>query len=128
MLILNAKSRIVLNRRRVLAEAKSLALALVKDYQPPTPRSFRLPGASGHLALKMAVDNFRMSGKATVHDEVVSLALARVLTGGDTDAMQEVSEQQLLELERDQFMELVKTRATQERIAHMLATNKPLRN
>jgi 3-hydroxyacyl-CoA dehydrogenase len=128
MLILNAASRITMNRRRVLAEAKSLALELAKDYQPPTPRSFRLPGASGYLALKMAVDNFRMSGKATVHDEVVSLALARVLTGGDTDAMQEVSEQQLLDLERDQFMELVKTRATQERIAHMLATNKPLRN
>jgi 3-hydroxyacyl-CoA dehydrogenase len=128
MLILNAKSRIVLNRRRVLAEAKSLALELAKDYQPPTPRSFRLPGASGCLALKMAVDNFRISGKATAHDEVVSLALARVLTGGDTDATQEVSEQQLLELEREMFMDLVKTRATQERIAHMLATNKPLRN
>lgn len=128
MLILNARSRVVMNRRRVLAEARSLALELAKDYQPPTPRGYRLPGASGYLALKMAVDNFRASGKATAHDEVVSLALARVLTGGDTDPTQEVSEQQLLDLERELFMELVHTKGTQARIAHMLATNKPLRN
>lgn len=128
MLILNARSRVVMNRRRVLAEARSLALELAKDYQPPTPRGYRLPGESGYLALKMAVDNFRASGKATAHDEVVSLALARVLTGGDTDPTQEVSEQQLLDLERELFMELVHTKGTQARIAHMLATNKPLRN
>jgi 3-hydroxyacyl-CoA dehydrogenase len=128
MLILNARSRVVMNRRRVLAEARSLALELAKDYQPPTPRGYHLPGASGYLALKMAVDNFRASGKATAHDEVVSLALARVLTGGDTDPTQEVSEQQLLDLERELFMELVHTKGTQARIAHMLATSKPLRN
>ena len=128
MLILNARSRVVMNRRRVLAEARSLALELAKDYQPPTPRGYHLPGASGYLALKMAVDNFRASGKATAHDEVVSLALARVLSGGDTDPTQEVSEQQLLDLERELFMELVHTKGTQDRIAHMLATSKPLRN
>ena len=128
MLILNARSRISMNRRRVLADAKTLALELAKDYQPPIPRGYRLPGESGYLALKMAVDNFRTSGKATAHDEVVSLALARVLTGGDTDPTQEVSEQQLLDLERELFMELVHTRGTQARIAHMLATSKPLRN
>jgi 3-hydroxyacyl-CoA dehydrogenase len=128
MLILNAASRITMNRRRVLADAKSLALELAKNYQPPVPQTYRLPGASGALALKLAVDNFRMSGKATAHDEVVSLALARVLTGGDSDVTQEVSEQQLLDLEREMFMQLVHTKATQERIAHMLATNKPLRN
>ena len=128
MLILNARSRVVMNRRRVLAEARSLALELAKDYEPPTPRGYHLPGASGYLALKMAVDNFRASGKATAHDEVVSLALARVLTGGDTDPTQEVSEQQLLDLERELFMELVHTKGTQDRIAHMLATSKPLRN
>ncbi|MFN8972666.1 MAG: 3-hydroxyacyl-CoA dehydrogenase/enoyl-CoA hydratase family protein [Alphaproteobacteria bacterium] len=128
MLILNARSRVVMNRRRVLAEARSLALELAKDYQPPTPRGYHLPGASGYLALKMAVDNFRASGKATAHDEVVSLALARVLSGGDTDPTQERSEQQLLDLSRELFMELVHTKGTQDRIAHMLATSKPLRN
>ncbi len=88
----------------------------------------RLPGASGYTALQLAVDNFRKSGKATPHDEVVSMHLAYVLTGGDTDMMREVSEQDILDLEHDMFMELCKTTATRDRIAAMLNTSKPLRN
>ncbi|MFM9891095.1 MAG: 3-hydroxyacyl-CoA dehydrogenase/enoyl-CoA hydratase family protein [Rickettsiales bacterium] len=128
MLILNSKSRISMNRRRVLADAKALALELAQNYTPPETRTVRLPGKSGYLALQLAVDNFRKSGKATPHDEVVSMHLASVLTGGDTDITMEVSEQQLLDLEHDHFMELVHTQATRDRIAHMLATSKPLRN
>lgn len=128
MLILNSKSCISMNRRRVLADAKSLALELAQNYVQPESRTVRLPGEAGYVALKLAVDNFRASGKATVHDEVVSLHLARVLTGGDTDITQEISEQQLLDLEHDHFMELVHTKATRDRISHMLHTSKPLRN
>lgn len=128
MLILNDKSRISMNRRRVLADAKELALKLAENYTPPEPRTVRLPGESGYLALKLAVDNFCKSGKATPHDETVSLALAHVLTGGNTDITQEVTEQQLLDLEHDYFMELCKTQPTRDRIAHMLNTSKPLRN
>lgn len=128
MMILNRESRIVANRRRVLAEAKTLCLDLAKDYQAPEPFTVRLPGDSGYTALKLAVDNFRKNGKATPHDEVVSLGLARILTGGDTDITQEVTEQQLLDLEHEVFMELVHTQATRDRIAHMLNTSKPLRN
>ncbi len=128
MLIMNSKSRISMNRRRVLADAKQLALQLAENYTPPEQRTIRLPGDSGYTALKLAVDNFRKSGKATPHDETVSLALARVLTGGHTDITQEVSEQQLLDLEHDYFMDLCKTTATRDRIAAMLNTSKPLRN
>ena len=128
MLILNSKSKIVMNRRRVLAEAKQMALELSHNYAPPEARTFRLPGESGYVALKLAVDGFRKSGKATPHDEVVSLHLARVLTGGDTDLTQEVSEQQMLDLEHEHFMQLCKHPDTQARIAHMLNTSKPLRN
>lgn len=128
MLILNAQSRISMNRRRVLADAKSLALELAVNYAPPVSAPVRLPGRSGHDALALAVQNFRRSGKATPHDEVVSMHLASVLTGGDTDITQEVSEEQLLQLEHDHFMELVHTTATRDRIAHMLNTSKPLRN
>lgn len=128
MLILNRASRISMNRRRVLADAKTLALELSQNYAPPEPRTVRLPGDTGYVALKLAVDNFRSNGKATPHDETVSLALARVLTGGATDITQEVTEQQLLDLEHDYFMELCKTRETRDRIAHMLNTSKPLRN
>ena len=128
MMILNKQSRIVMNRRRVLSDAKTLCLDLTQSYVPPTPRTVRLPGATGYTALQLAVDNFRKSGKATPHDEVVSMHLARVLTGGDTDITQEVTEQQILDLEHDMFMELVHTKATRDRIAHMLNTSKPLRN
>lgn len=128
MLILNDKSRITMNRRRVLSDAKELALGLAKDYMPPEPFTVRLPGASGKIALDMAVGNFVRTGKATPHDVVVAGHLATVLTGGDTDITLEVTEQQLLDLEHDHFMELTKTRGTQDRIAHMLNTSKPLRN
>ena len=128
MLIMNSKSRISMNRRRVLADAKELALKLAENYTPPEQRTIRLPGDSGYTALKLAVDNFRKNGKATPHDETVSLALARVLTGGHTDITQEVTEQQLLDLEHDYFMELCKTTETRDRIAAMLNTSKPLRN
>lgn len=128
MLILNSKSRISANRRRVLADAKELALNLAVDYTPPETFSVRLPGPSGKLALDMAVEGFVKNGKATPHDVVVAGHLATVLTGGDTDITQEVTEQQLLDLEHDHFMELCKTRGTQDRIAHMLNTSKPLRN
>lgn len=128
MLILNAKSRISMNRRRVLADAKALALELAVNYTPPEARTIRLPGETGYTALKLAVDSFRKNGKATPHDEVVSLALARVLSGGDTDITREVTEQDILNLEHEMFMELCKTTATRDRIATMLNTSKPLRN
>ena len=71
---------------------------------------------------------FRLQGKATPHDVVVSSALAGVLSGGDTDITREVDEDELLELERTAFLKLVRTRATVARIEHMLTTGKPLRN
>lgn len=128
MLILNERSRISMNRRRVLADAKSLCLEMAKNYMPPEPAMLRLPGAAGRDALFMAVDNFVKNGKATAHDEVVSKALARILTGGDTDITTEITELQMLDLEHDVFMELVKTEGTLARVEHMLETNKPLRN
>jgi len=126
--ILNEKSRISMNRRRVLADAKELCAALAKDYAAPQKTTLRLPGASGFTALKMAIDSFRMNGKATPHDVVVSEALARVLTGGDTDITRETTEEDILNLEREMFMELCKTEATRLRIKSMLETSKPLRN
>ncbi|MFZ4541629.1 MAG: 3-hydroxyacyl-CoA dehydrogenase/enoyl-CoA hydratase family protein, partial [Rickettsiales bacterium] len=128
MLILNAQSGITMNRRRVLADAKARALELAQNYVPPEKRTIRLPGETGYVALKLAVDSFRKNGKATPHDETVSLALARVLTGGDTDITREVTEQDLLDLEHEMFMELCKTTETRDRIAAMLNTSKPLRN
>ena len=78
--------------------------------------------------MEMAVLDFHKMGRATPHDVTVSLALANVLSGGDTDMTEVLSEQDLLELEREAFMSLVKNDNTLARMEHMLETGKPLRN
>ena len=87
-------------------------------------------GGQGRIraALKLAVDDFVKQGKATEYDAVVAGELANVLTGGDTDMTQSVTEDDLLALERDSFVRLVRNPQTQARVEHMLETGKPLRN
>ncbi|MDE3059978.1 MAG: 3-hydroxyacyl-CoA dehydrogenase [Pseudomonadota bacterium] len=126
--ILREDDRISMNRARVLADAKSRCLELAKDYAPPAPQTLHLPGGTARVALSMAVDGFAATGKATPHDVVVCKVLARVLSGGDTDISEALSEQKILDLEHEGFMELIKTKATLARIEHMLETGKPLRN
>jgi len=128
LMFLRPTDGISMNRDRVLADAKARALALVPGYKAPEPVELFLPGATARAAMAMAVDGFRAQGKATTHDVVVSAALARVLSGGDVDHTVPVKEQDLLRLEREGFMSLLKTNATLDRIEHMLTTGKPLRN
>lgn len=128
MKILAENNPISMNRVRVLADAKKLCLNMAATYQTPQPATIRLPGPSAKVAILMAVDGFVASGKATPHDVVVCKVLAHVLSGGETDMLDELTEQQLLDLEYEGFMELIKTRGTLDRIEHMLETGKPLRN
>lgn len=125
---LRPTDQVTMNRDRLLADAKARVLALAEGYQPPEPPMFRLPGSGGKAALDMAVQGFRARGMATPHDEVVSGALARILTGGDADLIDTVTEDELLAAERREFTSLVRNPATQARIEHMLKTGKPLRN
>jgi len=125
---LRASDGISMNRDRLLADAKARALALVPGYQPPVPPTFRLPGAGGKAALTLAVEGFVAQGKATPHDAVVAGYLADVLTGGEADLIDTVTEGDLLALERKAFLALVRNPATQARVEHMLTTGKPLRN
>lgn len=119
---------ITMNRDRLLADAKARALSMVDGYAPPVPPTFRLPGASGKTALELAVKGFRARGLATPYDEVVADKLATVLTGGEADMVDTVTEEQLLALELREFMKLVRDSRTQARVEHMLTTGKPLRN
>jgi 3-hydroxyacyl-CoA dehydrogenase len=119
---------ISMNRRRLLADAKSRALEMAKTYKAPEPVEIFLPGESGRAALGIVVEGLVLQGKATAHDRVVSDALARILTGGDKQPFDPVGEKDLLALERQGLMSLIKTGATLERIEHMLETGKPLRN
>ena len=117
-----------MNRYRLLADAKAKALSLVEGYKPPEPMTFNLPGPSGRVALDMAVEGFHRAGKATDYDVVVLGELAEVLSGGDTDVIKPMTENELLQLERDRFMHLVRDDRTLARITQMLETGKPLRN
>jgi 3-hydroxyacyl-CoA dehydrogenase len=119
---------VTMNRDRLLADAKARALAMAEGYEAPKPPEFTLAGPSGKLALTMAAEGMHKQGVATDHDLVVAEGLATVLSGGDTDIVDVVSEQQLLTLERETFMRLLKTPKTLARIEHTLTTGKPLRN
>ena len=119
---------ITMNRDRLLHDAKSRALAMADGYSPPEKPEFILPGETGRAALKLAVDDFVKQGKATAYDAVVAGELASVLTGGDTDTTQTVTEDDLLRLEAESFTRLVRNPETQARVEHMLETGKPLRN
>lgn len=126
--ILRDGDGVTMNKDRLLADAKARALALAEGYSPPEQGEAVLPGPTGLVALEMAIDGLRKSGKATPHDVVVSKTLARVLSGGSTDITEKISENALLELEREAFLSLVKQKGTKARIAHMLKAGKPLRN
>jgi 3-hydroxyacyl-CoA dehydrogenase len=119
---------ISMNRDRLLADAKQRALSLVEGYTPPKPPEFVLPGPSGRAGLNAAAEGFHRRGIATDHDLVVADALAEVLSGGDTDIVDTVTEQQVLDLERRAFMRLARTGPTLARIEYTLETGKPLRN
>ncbi len=127
-LFFRAGDGITMNRNRLLADAKARALLMVDGYEAPEEFSYRLPGESARVAFEMAVDSFHRQGKATDYDRVVAGELARVLAGGDTDITEELSEDDMLEMEREGFMRLVRNEGTMARVEHMLLTGKPLRN
>ncbi len=128
MLIVRPGDTVTMNRTRVLPDAKAKALALAEDYTAPEPVEISLPGATARAAFDMAVQGFVLQGKATKYDSVVSAAVANVVSGGDTDIKDVITEKKLLQLERDGFVSLIKNNATLDRIEHMLTTGKPLRN
>ena len=125
---MRASDGITMNRDRLLFDAKQSVLELMKDYKPPEPYTYNLPGPTGRAALNLAVEGFRMLGKALPHDVTVSKALGSVLCGGDNDLTTMVTEMQVMEMERREFMRLVHMPETVARIETMLKTGKPLRN
>jgi 3-hydroxyacyl-CoA dehydrogenase len=120
---------ITFNRDRLLADAKTRALALSENYEAPEIAEITLPGPTGQTILAAAVRDFKARGLATEYDVVVCDALADVLSGGqNADVMAPLSEEDLLALELKNFVGLMKNQGTLDRIQHMLKTGKPLRN
>jgi 3-hydroxyacyl-CoA dehydrogenase len=121
---------ITMNRDRLWEDAKALALERVREgYQRPVPRTAIPVGGDTVLAaLKLGVHLGWRAGRISDHDAVIGRALANVLAGGSLPSLTLVSEQYLLDLEREAFLKLCGERKTLERIQHTLKTGKPLRN
>jgi 3-hydroxyacyl-CoA dehydrogenase len=127
--LLRAQDGITMNPERLVADAKAAALALTSGYAPGAPRQdIAVEGEPGYATLKMGVYLAREGGAISEHDAVIGEKLAYVLSGGRLPAGQMVSEQYLLDLEREAFLSLCGMPKTQERIQAMLKTGKALRN
>ena len=119
--------RISTNRDTLIADARARVLDLASDYVAPLPRRMTSLGSAAVANLDYALWSFKEAGQASDHDVRIGHEVAVILSGGDGPP-REVTEQDLLDLERDSFLRLLGTKETQERIAHTLATGKPLRN
>jgi 3-hydroxyacyl-CoA dehydrogenase len=126
-----------MNRDRLVADAKQTALALAREgWKPAAPSwqegaqttQIKVLGESFLAAAKMAIHLMVRGGYASDYDAQVARKLANILAGGELSAPQFVTEQYVLDLEREAFVSLCGEKKTQERIAHTLKTGKPLRN
>src|SRR3984885_3939395 len=127
---LNGSDRITMNRERVLSDAKSRALELVRaGYEPPVPRiDIPAPGESLFATLKLGAHMMRQGSYITDYEVKLGAKIAEVLCGGNVTPGTPVSEQYILDLEREGFKSLCGEKKTQERIQYTLKTGKTLRN
>jgi 3-hydroxyacyl-CoA dehydrogenase len=101
---------------------------IAAGYRPPAPAPLPAPGATAAETLRAIVAEFQAAGRASGHDAMIAGRLIHVLTGGSHPAGTPMTEQDILDLEREAFLSLCGTANTRARIAHMLDTGKPLRN
>ena len=130
MNILRPVDRVSMNRDRQILDAKQTAIELAEaGYTMPTPaRNIKVQGRAGMALFMAGVNGMRMGNYITEHDAKIAMKIANVMCGGDLTAAQEVSEQYLLDLEREAFVSLCGEKKTLERIQSILTGGKPLRN
>lgn len=124
---LRASDRITMNRDQLIADAKARVLDLAPDYVPPAPMMITALGREVLGNLHYAAFAMHEAGQITDYEVRLAHEIAYVLAGGDGERRR-VTEQDILDLERDAFLRLLGTKETQQRIEHMLKTGKPLRN
>jgi 3-hydroxyacyl-CoA dehydrogenase len=121
---------VTMNRERQIADAKAVALERAREgFQPHSPRTaIPVGGDSLQAALKLGIHLAWRAGRISDHDALLGRTLAWILSGGSLPHQTTVTEQYLLDLEREAFLKLCGERKTLERIQHTLKTGKPLRN
>lgn len=123
------RDEVSVNKDRNIALAKHKVLDLARNYTQPIIREdITVLGRGGLAALYAAANELKLGNYATDHDIKIAKKVAYVLCGGDLTGTQQVSEQYLLDVEREAFLSLCGEQKTLDRIQHMLQTNKPLRN
>ena len=126
---LNFADGISVNPDHLIYDAKQAALALAEaGYTPPVKRKVKVVGAPGYATLLLGAQGMFDSGYITEHDLKIAKKLAYVIAGGKVPYGTEVSEEYLLNLEKQAFLELVADQKSQMRMQHMLVKGKPLRN
>ena len=126
--LLKTGDKIVMNRARLLGEAKELALAMSETHRAQKPELVYAAGRDAYAALLLGIAGFQEAGYASEHDALIARKLAYALTGGALSEPQWVSQEYIFNLEREAFISLLTIEKTQERIMHFLRTNRPLRN
>lgn len=128
--LMRDKDHVSMNAAHRIQRAKDDVLALAKEgYRPPVPRqNIPVLGQPGFAALKLDLHIMERAGYISEYDKVIGTHLARVLTGGSFLGIGKVSEQHLLDLEREAFLSLCGQTKTQQRMEHMLREGRPLRN
>lgn len=127
---MRSTDRITVNRDHLIHDAKMTVLSLVREvYQPPRPKkNIKVLGEKGFALLQMGLFYMREGGYISQYDEHVAKKLAYVFSGGNLPDGSEVTEQYILDLEREAFLSLCGEPKTQARMEYMLKTGKPLRN
>jgi 3-hydroxyacyl-CoA dehydrogenase len=128
--ILRAKDRISMNKDRQILDAKAAAIELAEGgyTMAPQAKNIKVQGRTGLALFTAGVSGMRMGSYISDHDAKIAMKIANVMCGGDLTSPQEVSEQYLLDLEREAFVSLCGEKKTLERIQSILTGGKPLRN
>lgn len=126
--LLNNRDEVCLSTEMALSRAKAKVLALSTNYTPPSPKQVIVMGRNGLGTLYTAINEFYLGRYMSEYDVEISKKVAYVLCGGDLTSQQKVSEQYLLDIEREAFLQLLGNQKTLDRIQYMLMNNKPLRN
>lgn len=127
---LRKSDKISISRDHLLDDAKRDVIEMAKSYKQPTPRdNIRVPGRGGKMAIMSQIQGFLAKKMVSEHDAVIAEKLATIFTGGDNlPNIGTISEQRILDLEREAFLSLCGMEKTQARMQHMLMKGKPLRN
>ncbi|MEP2773593.1 MAG: 3-hydroxyacyl-CoA dehydrogenase/enoyl-CoA hydratase family protein [Fulvivirga sp.] len=130
MNIIRSVDRISINKDRQIADAKATVLELADAgyTKPIQATNIRVQGKTGMALVMAGVNGMKMGNYASAHDAKIAEKIGYVMCGGDLSYPQEVSEQYLLDLEREAFLSLTGEKKTLERIQSILTTGKPLRN